>query len=146
MKEAEPHPELAPCHCVNIRRVSREVSRFYENLVGQSGLKTTQYALMSLLKLHGPLTMNELSRLSHLERTTLVRKLKPLHREGFTCMCTGGASAANSIQITDKGREILADADPYWRRAQKLLREQFDDSEWEYFRIILQKLNKINNL
>jgi DNA-binding MarR family transcriptional regulator len=144
MKANEKFPELAHCHCANIRWISREVSRFYNDLVGQSGLKPTQYALLNFLKLYGPLTMYGLSRVSRLERTTLVRNLKPLQSEGFACMYASDAKAANLIALTDKGRKILETADPLWDKAQESFRLQFDDDEWEYFMKILLKLSQIN--
>jgi DNA-binding MarR family transcriptional regulator len=129
---------------MNTRWVSREVSRFYQNLFAQCGLNLTQYALLGYIKRCGPLTMNELSQVSHLERTTLVRKLKSLQTEGFVCMYTSDASRANLVAIADKGRKILEQADPYWSKAQESFRAQFDDVEWEYFVKILQKLSRIN--
>lgn len=129
---------------MNIRWVSREVSRFYQNLIGQCGLNLTQYALLGSLKRYGPLTMNELSQASRLERTTLVRKLKPLQTEEFICIYTSDASKANLVAISDKGIKILEQADPYWDKSQELFRAQFKDAEWEYFVKILWKLSKIN--
>lgn len=101
--------------------------------------------MLGFLNRYGPLTMNELSRVSRLERTTLVRKLKPLQSEGFTCMYTSDAKTANLIALTDKGREILEKADPFWDKAQESFRERFDDDEWDYFTRILLKLSQIND-
>jgi DNA-binding MarR family transcriptional regulator len=145
MKKNKIFPDLTPCHCMNTRWVSREVSRFYQNLIGQCGLNSTQYALLGSLRRYGPLTMNELSQVSRLERTTLVRKLKPLQTEGFICMYTSDASKANLVAITDKGRKILEQVDPCWDKAQESFRAQFDDGEWGYFMKILRKLSKIND-
>ncbi|MDR2771164.1 MAG: MarR family transcriptional regulator [Clostridiales Family XIII bacterium] len=140
----EAFPELAPCHCANIRWMSREVSRFYENALSESGLKLTQYALLSSLKFYGPLTMNALSRVSRLERTTLVRKLKPLQSEGFIRLSARDASNANLVSVTDRGLAILDRAEPLWNRAQALFRERFDAEEWAHFVRVLLKLSKIN--
>jgi DNA-binding MarR family transcriptional regulator len=89
--------------------------------------------------------MNELSRISRLDRTTLVRKLKPLQSEGLACMYTSGAKTANLIALTDKGKKVLETTDPLWNRAQESFRERFDGDEWEYFTRILLKLGQIND-
>jgi DNA-binding MarR family transcriptional regulator len=120
------------------------VSRFYENFISQSGLTTAQYMLLSCLKLYGPLTMRALSRASRLERTTLVRKLKPLQKEGFARVCKGDAGKANEVALTDEGRKILETAEPLWKRAQESFKARLDGDEREYLTRIVSKLSQIN--
>jgi DNA-binding MarR family transcriptional regulator len=137
-------PEFGPCHSANLRWVAREVSEFYKNLIGKSGLVTTQYTLLSFLKSYEQLDMNRLVKFAHLDRTTLVRNLKVLEKAGYVSTFPDKRSSIKQIRITQKGLAALEIADPEWDKAQALLRAQFSDTEWEYFSLILEKLSKIN--
>lgn len=141
--KTESSSEFTPCYCANIRWISREVTQFYKNLIEPSGIYSTQYTLLSLLKIEGSLTMSQFARLSHLDRTTLVRNLKSLEKDGLIAYTHDGTSI-KLVQLTAKGREKLVDADPRWDKAQGLFRAQLNDREWTYFNKILLKLSKIN--
>lgn len=131
------------CHCTNMRRASRAMTQFYDDLLAPSGLKVTQYSLLNHLKRLGPLTMNDLSKAIRLERTTLVRNLKPLERMGFVRISAAKASQANQVSITDSGLQVLAEALPYWNEAQKYIKDLFTEEE----RIVLSRaLEKIESL
>lgn len=75
MKENLKTPGI--CDCTNMRRASRTLTQFCDKPLEPSSLKVTQYSLLDHLNRLGPLTMNELSQAIRLERTTLVRNLKP---------------------------------------------------------------------
>lgn len=85
------------CECINMRRASQALTQFYDKLLKPSGLKVTQYSLLSHLKRLGPLTMNELSQAIRLERTTLVRNLKPLEKMGLVSMTVEESSQARLV-------------------------------------------------
>jgi DNA-binding MarR family transcriptional regulator len=61
--------------------------------------------------------MAELSEWLAMERTTLVRNLRPLERDGLV-RAKGGARTHVQLAITDKGRATLARTLPAWRAAQ----------------------------
>jgi DNA-binding MarR family transcriptional regulator len=142
-QKTETSSEFTPCYCANIRWISREVTQFYKNLIEPSGIYSTQYTLLSFLKIEGSLTMNQFAQLSHLDRTTLVRNLKSLEKSGLISYTHEGTSI-KLVQLTDKGQEKLVDADPRWDKAQELFRSQLNEREWAYFNKILLKLSKIN--
>jgi DNA-binding MarR family transcriptional regulator len=145
IQETEPSSEFTPCYCANIRWDSREVTQFYKNLIEPSGIYSTQYTLLSLLKIEGSLTMSQFAQLSHLDRTTLVRNLKSLEKDGLLSYTHQGTSI-KLVQLTAKGRKKLVDADPRWDKAQELFRARLDDTEWAYFNEILLKLSQINRV
>jgi len=53
-----------------------------------------------------------------MERTTLVRNLRPLQREGLVRTKGGGRGSHVELTITGKGRATLAKTFPVWRAAQ----------------------------
>lgn len=131
------------CNCTNMRRASRAMTQFYDQLLAPSGLKVTQYSLLNHLRRLGPLTMGELSKAIRLERTTLVRNLKPLERMGFISITAAKTSQANQVSITDSGLISLEAAVPYWNQAQEYIKNLFAEEERIIFLGALQKIESI---
>lgn len=132
------------CNCTNMRRASRALTQFYDKLLEPSGLKVTQYSLLNHLKRLGPLTMNELSQAIRLERTTLVRNLKPLEKMGLVGMTADENSQARLVHLTERGLAFLAAAAPYWVQAQQAVEELLTPEELDVFKKALQKIESIS--
>ncbi len=132
--------QLSPCYCTKIRKASRAVTQHYINILKPSGLKITQFALLNNLRRNGPLTMNNLSEVTNLERTTLIRNLKPLENKKLIQIISQENSKANLICLTDNGEKILNLTLPYWEKAQKSIEEMLSNEEIEDFEKILKKL------
>ena len=130
----------SPCSCTNIRRASHALTLLYDKLLAPSGLKVTQYSLLRHLHHLGPVTMNELSQATRLERTTLVRNLKLLEQAGLIRITPTSASQAKQVCITDAGIQALEVALPYWQKAQRSTKDLFTEEEFQVFRGALQKI------
>jgi DNA-binding MarR family transcriptional regulator len=130
------------CNCTNMRRASRAITQFYDELLAPSGLKVTQYSLLKHLKL-GPLSMSELSKAIRLERTTLVRNLKPLERMGFVSITAVKTSQANQVCITESGLQSLEASSRYWNKAQECIKDLLTEQERIIFLGVLQKIESI---
>jgi len=135
----------SPCNCTNMRRASRALTQFYDKLLEPSGLKGTQYSLLSHMKRLGPLTMNELSDAIRLERTTLVRNLKLLQKMGLVEINEEENSRARIVHLTDKGQEFLVAAVPHWLQAQQAVEEMFTPEEFSVLKKALQKIEAIDH-
>ena len=135
--------EPSKCHCTNMRRAARAITRYYDKVLEPSGLKITQYSLLNHLKRLGPLTMNELSKAIRLERTTLVRNLKPLENMGLVSIQGEKASKARQVQLTERGLKQLEMAISHWNQAQQDLKDLFPEEEFKIFVGALQKLESI---
>jgi DNA-binding MarR family transcriptional regulator len=70
------------CACSAARRKSRELTRFYEHSMRGSGLRAAQFTLLATLIQTGPMPATRLADFLGLDRTTLTRNLRPLHRDG----------------------------------------------------------------
>ena len=62
--------------------------------------------------------MAELSEWLGMERTTLIRNLRPLQRDGLVRAKGGRRGGHVELEITEKGRAVLARLLPAWRSAQ----------------------------
>lgn len=87
--------------------------------------------------------MNELSKAIRLERTTLVRNLKPLEKNGLISITAEKTSQAYRVQITESGLQSLEAAGPYWNKAQQCIKELLTDEELRIFLEALQKIESI---
>ena len=111
------------CTSLRLRRLSRLVSRHYDAHVAASGLKTTQYSLLSHVMHLGPLRPVDLARAMNIEASTLTRNMKPLVAAGWLTQSEGADARSRLIAITDEGRAKRAEAQAHWRAAQTGLNE-----------------------
>ncbi|MGJ7494435.1 MarR family winged helix-turn-helix transcriptional regulator [Variovorax sp. RT4R15] len=106
------------CTNLRLRRLSRLVSRHYDAHVAASGLKTTQYSLLSHVLHLGPLRPVDLARAMNVEASTLTRNLKPMVAAGWLTQGEGPDARSRLIAVTDAGRAKRAEAQAHWRDAQ----------------------------
>lgn len=63
-----------------------------------------------------------------MERTTLVRALKPLQSEGYVTNRAEGPRSAIRLSVSAKGREKLKEAEPHWEAAQREREDQIGEA------------------
>lgn len=116
---------LTPQGCTNfrLRRLSRLASRLYDTHIAPSGLKTTQYSLLSHVLHLGPLRPVDLAREMNVDASTLTRNLKPMLAAGYLVQTEGPDARSRMLAITDAGRAKRAEAQRLWRNAQGALNE-----------------------
>src|SRR5512141_1390313 len=91
------------CTCFALRKVTRTVTRLYDQHLAAAGLKTTQFSLLRWIG-HAPLAAR-----TNMERTTLTRNLKPLIDAGWVVLKPGADARQRIVTITPAGRRV-ADA------------------------------------
>ena len=106
------------CTCFNVRRISRVLTQFFDAEVRQHGLRPTQAPILRALQAWNGWAMAELSEWLGMERTTLLRNLRPLQRDGLVRAKGGGRGGRVELEITAKGRAAVAKTLPAWRAAQ----------------------------
>ena len=117
MAPAPTSPEF--CTCLAIRQAARHVSQYYDQYLAPSGLRATQFSILSKLKALGPLTINKLAMMLVMDRTTLGRNIVPLQREALIAVAQGAVDRrSKELHLTDLGLERLNVAWPYWEKAQ----------------------------
>ncbi len=110
-----------PRACTNfrLRQLTRRVTQFYDAEMGKTGLKTTQYSLLSHVLKLGPVRPGELARAMTMDASTLTRNLKPLIDAGWVAVTAGPDARSRTITITPAGRALREAARSDWQRAQK---------------------------
>ncbi len=107
------------CVCFNLRSTSRALTQFFGSKLNRHGLLPTQTPILSALTARPDASMAELSEWLRMERTTLVRNLGPLERDGLVKLSGKGRGGKVTVEITPKGKSALAKLMPAWRAAQQ---------------------------
>lgn len=78
----------SPCIATAMRKASRRLSQLYDDALAPSGLRTTQYAILSELERRSkrPPTMRELADAMVMDRSALGHNLRPLERDGLIAL------------------------------------------------------------
>jgi DNA-binding MarR family transcriptional regulator len=105
------------CTCFKLRKLTRAMSRLYDQHLAQVGLKTTQYSVLANAA-RAALPVAEMAELLGLDRTTLTRNLKPLIESGWVLLASGSDSRQRIVTITATGRKKVEQAYVAWRAAQ----------------------------
>ena len=113
-------PDLRPQGCTNLklRQLVRRVTQHYDAEVGKTGLKVTQYSLLSHVVKLGPLRPGELARAMKMDASTLTRNLKPMVAAGWLELAPGSDGRSRLVIVTDAGRDKRTEAQRRWRVAQ----------------------------
>ena len=116
---------VKPQGCTNLklRQLMRRVAQHYDAEVGRTGLKGTQYSLLSYVCKLSPIRPVDLAREMRVQASTLTRNLRPLVDAGLLHMEPGPDARSRLVTVTQAGREKRQEAQRRWRVAQENLNE-----------------------
>ncbi len=137
----DPTPQSVACYCATIRKIARALTRLYDGALEGTGLRVTQYALLSNIRRMEPVSFQSLSSAVALERTTLIRNLNLLRKQGL--VHTDSESKVHTLTLTDMGRTTLEAARPYWHKAQSRVQETLSKEERALLNELPVRLNNI---
>ncbi|KIG10048.1 MarR family winged helix-turn-helix transcriptional regulator [Caballeronia concitans] len=114
------------CNCFALRQAARYVTQIYERHLGQIGVTAAQFTILAKLARKPGLPMTELADAMVMDRTTLVRALKPLQRDGLVVTEPSKENGrTNVFSLSPAGRDIFARAADAWQSAQEEFESQF---------------------
>jgi DNA-binding MarR family transcriptional regulator len=87
--------------------------------VGKTGLKGTQYSLLSYVVKLGPVRAVDLAAEMKISTSTLSRNLQPLVASGLLAIGPGTDARSRLIAATDEGQRKRVEAQRKWRVAQE---------------------------
>ena len=107
------------CHCLAIRKATRQITQYYDDKLAPSGVRTTQFSILQQIDVAGEITISALAVLLDLDRTTAARNLQLLERTGLIAIGRSRKDARfRTISLTPEGDATLSRAAPLWREAQ----------------------------
>ncbi len=108
------------CNAFTLRRAARAITQLYERHIAQSGLTSSQFSIISAVRNDPGMSMVALAEIMGMDRTTLVRALKPLQRDGLVAAAaTLKGSRQLALTLSTEGMARYDGALPYWLAAQR---------------------------
>ena len=118
----------SPCFATAIRKASRRLSQLYDDALEPSGLRTTEFAILSELarRAREPPTMRELADAMVMDRSALGHNLRPLERDGLIALEEGEDDRRQRhVVMTAHGQVKRREAKRLWQTAQDRFDEVF---------------------
>ena len=115
--------------CSALRRAARSTTQFYDLVLQPVGLKATQFVALRTIEEAGELQQWKFAREHAIAVETLSRRLAVLRRRGLVNVRTGRNHGERIYSLTELGRRTLAEAWPYWERAEKRLNQTLGEQD-----------------
>lgn len=129
------------CICRVVRETARSLTNAYDRALGPSGIKTTQFTVLSVLDRESTASIGELSELLGLDQTTTTRNLMVLEDAGLVTRVAHHDPRVKLLKLTARGRQKRLTAEKYWQDVQAKVRSKVSASEWQAFRKVLKVIN-----
>lgn len=112
------------CYALAARQNARHLSRLYDTHLAPAGLSVSQFSILSLLEAYKSLKVTNLAQMLSMERTTLVRALKPLQAAGWVVAGRADSGRSFDVGLSPSGLDKVAEAVPLWKNAQAAFERQ----------------------
>ncbi|CDZ62923.1 MarR family regulatory helix-turn-helix protein 17 [Neorhizobium galegae bv. orientalis] len=127
-------------HCSNtaVRRASRHLGQLYEDAMGDTGLKGTQFSLLSQIARSNEPTLKNLAEAMVMDLSALGHTLKPLIRDGLVELVPDAQDRrAKRVRLTDAAAAMQRDLTARWQVAQDRFDKAFGKEKSEELRRVL---------
>lgn len=105
-----------------------------------AGLTVGQYSLLAHLERLEPVSVSRLAEELELERTTLVRTLKPVLARQLVADAAEPGRRSRALTLTGEGRTLLEQARPLWRAAQEDVERRLGEGGIAALEALLERL------
>jgi DNA-binding MarR family transcriptional regulator len=126
------------CACLNVRKAARAITQLFDEVLQPTGLRSTQFPLLVVVARLREAPVTQLAEELVMDRTTLARNLKPLESQGLLTIEAGTDRRRHLVRLTERGRQALARALPYWEQAQHQVVTRLGHEQWHALRDSLQ--------
>ena len=143
MKKRISHLDLTGtgyCASLNFRRTARAVTRIYDAALQESGIRSTQFAILVGIAKEQPVSIGKLADILVIDGTTLTRSLRLLRKEGLVAISNRSTMRQRFLRVTPRGKRVLARSVPLWRAAHERFVASVGSSYWVDLRNELERL------
>ena len=132
------------CASFNFRRASRAITALYDKALQESGIRSTQFAILTAVAKTPPVSISTISEILIMDATTLTRSLDLLRKQGLLTISPRSKMRQRFLNLTLEGEKALARAIPLWRNIQQKFEENIGGSSyWRTLRAELESLAKL---
>jgi DNA-binding MarR family transcriptional regulator len=117
------------CYCIGFRRAAKAITAYYDRMLLPAGITITQYSLLSNLYRTAPCSVSALAKTMGLDRTTLVRNMKPLVDAGLIRDLAEEGGRDRQLTVTTPGLKSLETAQRLWEKAQAGLKQHIGEKD-----------------
>jgi DNA-binding MarR family transcriptional regulator len=129
---------------MNMRRASRALTHFYDEVLEPSRLTVNQLALLRNLEVLEQATIGQLAKTMRIDRTTLNRNMKPLADAGLIESHPGKDYRTKVIVLTEEGKAAVGLGWRLWEEAQQSIKEYLGEEDLAKLKQLLAKLEALN--
>jgi DNA-binding MarR family transcriptional regulator len=122
--------EMDACVCLALRRAARTLTRFYDRELRAHSLRATQLPILVAACKHEAVPLAEAAAALGMDRTTLLRNVRPLVRRRLVEVSPAADSKRTEIRATAAGRALLLRVYPAWKRAQSRALRTLQESDF----------------
>jgi DNA-binding MarR family transcriptional regulator len=131
--------QSAFCACFGVRRADRAVLHLYDQVLGPTGLKATQFMMLRAISEHVKIAHCDLAAELAASVETLSRRLASARKAGFVQVHSGEHNR-RLYRLTLKGKRALEEALPHWRKAEDRLQRALGEADWQLLLSFSQRL------
>jgi DNA-binding MarR family transcriptional regulator len=129
------------CAAFNFRRTARAVTRLYDLALEPSGIRATQFAILTAIAKFQPVAIGRIGEILVLDQTTLTRSLRLLQKQGHLEISPRSTRRQRFLTLTASGVKALAAALPLWREVQARFTAEMGGNGWPMLRNELERLS-----
>jgi DNA-binding MarR family transcriptional regulator len=130
------------CASLNFRRTSRIVTRLYDTVMQESGVRSTQFAILVGIAKLQPVAMGTLAKVLMLDSSTLTRSLRLLQKERMIEISERSQMRRRFLKLTLSGQKALQRSLPLWRAAHERFLAEVGADYWLKLREELETIAK----
>ncbi|MBV8625496.1 MAG: winged helix-turn-helix transcriptional regulator [Herbaspirillum sp.] len=110
---------IASCNCLALRKATRAISALYDRHLAPSGLSCVQFSVLAVIHERPGIGMQDLSDELVMDRTSLVRAIQPLTRDGYVDQSADPDNLRRrALSLSADGSKKFKEAEIYWKNAQ----------------------------
>lgn len=128
------------CICRVVRDASRTLSNAYDKALAPSGLRTTQFTMLSVLARESVASVNQLSELMGIDQTTTTRNIGVLEDAGLLTRVPHHDPRVKLMKLTPKGKQKRQIAIECWQKMQDHVTSSISPDEWRTFQKVLHTI------
>lgn len=121
-----------PCYCIALRKVSRRLTAVYDEAFAPLGITVSQFSQLRNIRHKQPVSLTELGEIQELDRSTVGRNTKVLHRMGLVAMAASEEDLRETVlTLTEEGQALLKRAMPVWNDIQTRIEAKLEAAEFD---------------
>lgn len=132
-------PDIAnECFLYSLRKLSRDITLFYDQRFVNIGIRSTQYIMLAVILKNSGKNLTELSAALSLDRTTLQRNIKPLIKNKLVYQKIDDHDRRKKFyMLTEKGIDFTRAGTPIWINATQSVQQLISNSK--FYELFLDK-------